>query len=229
MKAAKEEFLAVAKLLKRSSINSIPNNFIARNLSTSLRLFEKQPSDGKDSPKKSTDTNKEQTQHSPSNGDKPNDEQNKQSNRNDNEKNKKERKKETIEDKDRMNKTEKILAYITKAILWTFLIYSIGFTMVVVSAIVRGDSNGGRGGDINNYIVSWKEFVQYMLAAGEVKEIIVRPQYDYVRIVLHDGAVIKGRRPRYTSYMLSVPNVERFEQRLRQVETSMGISDGMNK
>lgn len=65
-----------------------------------------------------------------------------------------------------------------------------------------------------------------MLAAGEVKEIIVRPQYDYVRVVLHDGAIINGRRPRFSSYMLSIPNVERFEQRLREVEKSMGIAEG---
>lgn len=225
MKAAKEEFLAVAKLLNRSSINSIPNNVFARNLSTSLQLFEKQqPSDGKE---KSDDANKEQAQKSSSNDSKPNDQQNKRPNRSDNEKKKKEKNKEKkkIDAEDRMNNTEKALAYVTKMILWTCLIYSVMFTMYVISSIVRGDSVG-RTGDINNYIVSWKEFVQYMLAAGEVKEIIVRPQYDYVRIVLHDGAVINGRRPRFTSYMLSVSNVEQFEQRLRQVEKSMGINDG---
>lgn len=216
--------MAIAKLLDRSSINSIPNNLFARNLSTSLQLFEKQPSEGKE---KSSDENekKEPAQSSPSNDNKPNDEQNKQTNRNDNEKEKKKKEKKTIEDKDRMNQTEKALAYVTKAILWTCLIYSVLFTMLVISSILRGDTTG-RTGDINNYIVSWKEFAQYMLAAGEVKEIIVRPQYDYVRIVLHDGAVINGRRPRFTSYMLSVPDVERFEQRLRQVEKSMGIADG---
>lgn len=223
MKAAKEEFLAVVKLVNRSSVNSIPNNLIARNLSTSLQLFEKQQSDGKESQKVSNESNKEQQQNSPSNDNKPNDEQNKQRDRNDNEKRKKDKK--TIEDKDRMNSTEKALAYVTKIILWTCLVYSIVFTIIVVTSILRGDTTGR--GDINNYIVSWKEFVQYMLAAGEVKEIIIRPQYDYVRIILHDGAVINGRRPRFTSYMISVPDVERFEQRLRQVEKSMGIADGM--
>lgn len=224
MKAAKEEFLAVVKLLNRSSVNSMPNNLFARNLSTSLQLFEKQQPDGKESKKDSNESDKEQMQNSSSDDNKPNDEQNKQSNRNDDEKRKKDKK--TIEEKDRMNTTEKVLAYITKIILWTCLIYSIVFTMLVVTSILRGDTTGR--GDINNYIVSWKEFVQYMLAAGEVKEIIIRPQYDYVRIILHDGAVINGRRPRYFSYMLSVPDVERFEQRLRQVEKSMGISDGKN-
>lgn len=33
-----------------------------------------------------------------------------------------------------------------------------------------------------------------MLAKGEVAEIIVRPDLDIVTIVLHEGAVVKGRR-----------------------------------
>lgn len=111
-----------------------------------------------------------------------------------------------------------------KTILWLCLIYSISFTILVVTSILS--YAGGQQGDPENYTVSWKEFVQYMLASGEVKEIIIRPQYDYVRVVLHDGAIINGRRARFNSYMLTVPNVERFEQRLREVEKSMGISEG---
>lgn len=214
MKAAREEFLAVVKLLSRSSVNSIPNNCLARNLSTSLRLYEKQQDEK---------LNKDQNQKSPTNENEPNKEQNKQSNRNDDDKRKKDKK--TIEDKDRMNTTEKVLAYMTKAILWICFIYSISFTILVVTSILRG--GGTTKNEVETFTVSWKEFVQYMLAAGEVKEIIIRPQYDYVRIVLHDGAVINGRRPRFTSYMLTVPNVERFEQRLRQVEKSMGIAEGI--
>lgn len=216
MKAAREEFLAVVKLLNRSSVNSIPNNCIARNLSTSLRMFEKQQDE-----KGTEKSNKEQMQKSASDGDKPKDQQNKESD----DKNKKKDKK-NIEDKDRMNSTEKALAYMTKAILWICLIYSFSFTILVVTSILKEGVNGTR--DAESYMVSWKEFVQYMLAAGEVKEIIIRPQYDYVRISLHDGAVINGRRPRFGSYMLSIPNVERFEERLRQVEKSMGIAEGKN-
>lgn len=33
-----------------------------------------------------------------------------------------------------------------------------------------------------------------MLAKGEVEEIIVRPDVDIVTIILHDGAVVKGRK-----------------------------------
>jgi hypothetical protein len=33
-----------------------------------------------------------------------------------------------------------------------------------------------------------------MLAKGEVEEIIVRPDVEIVTIILHDGAIVKGRR-----------------------------------
>lgn len=199
----------MAKLLNRSSINSIPNHFIARNLSTSMYLFEKQK-ESNQAEKSSSDENKSS------------DQQNKQSSKNDDDDKRKQDKK-SIDEKDRQNNTNKAIAYLTKTILWLSLIYSISFTIFVVSTIISGDQ---RGGDSENYTVSWKEFVQYMLAAGEVKEIIIRPQYEYVRIVLHNGAVINGRRPRFSSYMLTVPNIEKFEQRLREVERSMGIAEG---
>jgi spastic paraplegia protein 7 len=35
-----------------------------------------------------------------------------------------------------------------------------------------------------------------MLAKGEVEEVIVRPDVDIVTIILHDGAIIKGKRVR---------------------------------
>ena len=42
--------------------------------------------------------------------------------------------------------------------------------------------------------VSWNEFVHQMLAHGEVEELIVRPDLDIVTIILHEGAVIKGKK-----------------------------------
>lgn len=42
--------------------------------------------------------------------------------------------------------------------------------------------------------MSWNEFVHQMLAKGEVEQIIVRPDIDIVTIILHDGAVVKGRK-----------------------------------
>lgn len=223
-KAAKEEFFAVTKLLNRSSIHSIPTQFFARHLSTSLRLFEKQ-----ETRKDSGVSKKDQTPESSSNDKKPEENANKQSNQNDKDQRKKKNK--SIEDKDRENYTNKAIGYLTKTILWVSLIYSIIFTIWVVVSILSGDRGGSgsikdSGANSESFIVSWKEFIQYMLATGEVKEIIIRPQYDYVRVILHDGAIINGRRPRFSSYMLSVPNTERFEQRLREVEKAMGIAEG---
>lgn len=42
--------------------------------------------------------------------------------------------------------------------------------------------------------MSWNEFVHHMLAHGEVEELIVRPDLDIVTIILHEGAVIKGKK-----------------------------------
>lgn len=209
----KDELAAVIRLLNRSSIDSVPGHFIARNLSTSIRLFEKQENQNeskKSAPEQSSSSgDNKQSGSSQNNGD-----------------DKKKKEKKNIDDKDRQNNTNKAIAYLTKAILWLCLIYSISFTIIVVTSILSGGA-GGKRADSENYTVSWKEFVQYMLASGEVKEIIVRPQYEYVRVILHDGAIINGRRPRFSSYMLTVPNIERFEQRIREVEKSMGIAEGM--
>lgn len=42
--------------------------------------------------------------------------------------------------------------------------------------------------------MSWNEFLYHMLAKGEVEEIIIRPDLDIVTIILHDGAIIKGKQ-----------------------------------
>lgn len=36
-----------------------------------------------------------------------------------------------------------------------------------------------------------------MLAKGEVEEIVVRPDVEIVTIILHDGAIVKGKRVIY--------------------------------
>ena len=52
--------------------------------------------------------------------------------------------------------------------------------------------------------VSWNEFVHHMLAKGEVEEIIVRPDMEIVTIILHEGAMVKGKKVGvYTSGYIS--------------------------
>lgn len=182
-------------------------------MSTSIRLFEKESDKNKNkepNQAKNSDNSNNQTdfdRQQSSNGKKPN----------------KKRKKKAPNSED-YNNWNRLIAFVTSSVLWTALIYGIGFAFFIVVSNITGNNEQQNS---EHYIVSWKEFVQYMLAAGEVKELIVRPQYDYVKIVLHDGAIINGRRTRFPFYLLQVPNVDRFEQRLRELEKRMGISESM--
>ncbi|XP_072755555.1 mitochondrial inner membrane m-AAA protease component paraplegin [Anoplolepis gracilipes] len=74
--------------------------------------------------------------------------------------------------------------------------------------------------------ISWNEFVYHMLGKGEVEAIIINPTIDHVIIVVHDGAIIKGRRSPFKRYHIAVPNIENFEEKLRKVEKDLGIKAG---
>lgn len=74
--------------------------------------------------------------------------------------------------------------------------------------------------------VSWNEFVHQMLAKGEVKQLIIKPDYDLVQIVLHDGAVIKGQRSVHKYYHIVMPNTTKLEEKVREAEKSLGIKPG---
>jgi len=65
-----------------------------------------------------------------------------------------------------------------------------------------------------------------MLSKGEVEAIIINPSVEYVIIMLHDGAIIKGKRSMYKRYLMSVPSIENFEEKLRKVEKNLGIKSG---
>lgn len=213
IKSVRAEYSAIVKLLDRSNIFYLPSHhLLSRNLCTSIRLFEKQQSN------QGSESNKNESQKESSssgNSEKPSDDKKSNEKRDNDDKKKK-------NEENKNNDINRSLALLTKAILWTCLLYSFTFTLLVISSILTG----GKNVDSENYTVSWKEFVQYMLASGEVQELVIRPQYDHVRIVLHDGAIINGRRARFTSYLLTVPSAEQFEHRLREVEKRMGIHDG---
>lgn len=66
----------------------------------------------------------------------------------------------------------------------------------------------------------------HMLSKGEVEAIIVNPNIDHVTIILHDGAIVKGKRSLYKRYFMVVPNIENFEEKLRKVEKELGIKTG---
>ncbi|OXU17169.1 hypothetical protein TSAR_015243 [Trichomalopsis sarcophagae] len=75
--------------------------------------------------------------------------------------------------------------------------------------------------------VSWNEFVHQMLAKGEVKQLIVRPELDMVTIILHDGAVIKGKKSTFKTYHMVTPNAAKIEERVREAEQQLGIKPEM--
>ena len=75
--------------------------------------------------------------------------------------------------------------------------------------------------------VSWTEFVHHMLAKGEVAEVIVRPDIDIVTIVLHEGAVIKGRRMEHRTFHMNILDTNKFEEKLRAAEQRLGIPIGL--
>lgn len=68
-----------------------------------------------------------------------------------------------------------------------------------------------------------------MLATGEVKELIIRPDMEMITIILHEGAIIKGRTVSSTIFHMAVADVSKFEEKLRDVEKRLGISDGSIK
>lgn len=66
-----------------------------------------------------------------------------------------------------------------------------------------------------------------MLSTGEVKELIIRPDMEMITIILHEGAIVKGRKVSSTIFHMAVADVSKFEEKLRDVEKRLRISDGI--
>lgn len=63
---------------------------------------------------------------------------------------------------------------------------------VIMSLLNSINTSGGN--------ISWNDFVNEMLAKGEVSRVQVVPESDIVEIYLHPGAVIFGRPVRHFTY-----------------------------
>nr|XP_020643901.1 paraplegin isoform X1 [Pogona vitticeps] len=88
----------------------------------------------------------------------------------------------------------------------------IAFIMVLLNQLSYSKNN-----------ISWNEFVNEMLAKGEVHQVQVVPEGDFVEIYLHPGAVVFGR-PRFSPvYRLQVANIDKFEEKLRAAEEELNI------
>ncbi|XP_072926321.1 mitochondrial inner membrane m-AAA protease component paraplegin isoform X2 [Hemitrygon akajei] len=91
---------------------------------------------------------------------------------------------------------------------------------VIMSLLNSINSSGGN--------ISWNDFVQEMLAKGEVARVQVVPESDIVEIYLHPGAVVFGRPRLALMYRMQVANIDKFEEKLRAVENELGI-DGKDR
>lgn len=116
-------------------------------------------------------------------------------------------------DEDKDPNRERIMAILSKTIFTGFLIFTL------LSLLLP---NKNRNQETSNRYVSWNEFVHHMLAVGEVKELIVHPDLDMVTIILHEGAIIKGRRIPYNFYHMAI-DTKKFEEKLRDVEKRLGV------
>ncbi|XP_068117082.1 mitochondrial inner membrane m-AAA protease component paraplegin isoform X2 [Hyperolius riggenbachi] len=72
--------------------------------------------------------------------------------------------------------------------------------------------------------VSWTDFVNEMLAKGEVARVEVDPEDEYVYVYLYGGAVVMGHMPRVNVYRLKVANIDKFEEKLRSAEDALNVS-----
>lgn len=126
------------------------------------------------------------------------------------------------ENEDEKNKNdEKMKAVMMKILSWIFSIYMLMFFLSILF------SPKDRNPETSTRYVSWNEFVYHMLAAGEVKELIIRPDMEMVTIILHEGAIIKGRRAMSNVFHMSVADADKFEEKLREVEKKLNIKEGV--
>lgn len=124
------------------------------------------------------------------------------------------------DDKKKNNEEDKMMALLMKGIMWLLTIY---FVVTFAGMILQ---NRSKPEQTTRY-VSWHEFVHHMLAAGEIKELIIRPDMEMVTIILHDGAIIRGKRVLTNVFHMAIVDTEKFEAKLRDVEKRLGVKDGV--
>ncbi|OQR68426.1 paraplegin-like [Tropilaelaps mercedesae] len=78
----------------------------------------------------------------------------------------------------------------------------------------------------NMAFVSWNDFYHNMLAKGEVEQVIVRPELELATVILHPGAIVKGRSAHRRMYHMKIVDVQHFESRIRQAEQQLGVTPG---
>ncbi|XP_008561624.1 PREDICTED: paraplegin isoform X3 [Galeopterus variegatus] len=90
------------------------------------------------------------------------------------------------------------------------------FIIAVVMSLLNALSTSGGN-------ISWNDFVNEMLAKGEVQRVQVVPESDVVEVYLHPGAVVFGRPRLALMYRMQVANIDKFEEKLRAAEDELHI------
>ncbi|KAM4614554.1 mitochondrial inner membrane m-AAA protease component paraplegin [Discoglossus pictus] len=90
------------------------------------------------------------------------------------------------------------------------------FIIAVVMSLLNSLSTSGGN-------ISWNDFVNEMLAKGEVMRVQVVPESDIVEIYLFPGAVVFGRPRLALMYRMQVANIDKFEEKLRAAEEELKI------
>lgn len=122
--------------------------------------------------------------------------------------------------KDKQKKYEEVSSLFMKAVFWLF---TTSILLVMSLLLLPGDNTQN---ELVRY-VSWNEFVYSMLSKGEVDELIVRPDLEVVTIILHEGAIVKGKRSNHRVYHMNVGDIHRFEEKLRETEKNLGVKEGV--
>ncbi|KAI8430539.1 hypothetical protein MSG28_000774 [Choristoneura fumiferana] len=128
--------------------------------------------------------------------------------------------KDKDKDKKKQDEENNVPSLLVKAAFWMF---TTSILVILSSLLVPGDNTQN---ELVRY-VSWNEFVYSMLSKGEVDELIVRPDLEIVTIILHEGAVIKGKKATHRVYHMNVGDIHRFEEKLRETEKSLGVKEGV--
>ncbi|XP_062033186.1 paraplegin isoform X2 [Lepus europaeus] len=90
------------------------------------------------------------------------------------------------------------------------------FVIAVIMSLLNSFSTSGGN-------ISWSDFVNEMLAKGEVQRVQVVPESDVVEVYLHPGAVVFGRPRLALMYRMQVANIDKFEEKLRAAEDELNI------
>ncbi|XP_016076543.1 PREDICTED: paraplegin isoform X4 [Miniopterus natalensis] len=90
------------------------------------------------------------------------------------------------------------------------------FVIAVVMSLLNALSTSGGN-------ISWNDFVNEMLAKGEVQRVQVVPESDVVEVYLYPGAVVFGRPRLALMYRMQVANIDKFEEKLRAAEDELNI------